>query len=212
MAVCELGTFFRARCQTTASRCAGDFRCHSANQGHCKRYRCAFSKSLSYETLEDMTDKLDIQCTKYEAILKFNSLKPFGVSFWCPVCFFHPMKGFIGEDLRLRIAGRLAMGLQALWRRNGLIGRCGFCGKRQNEKMGRKWRNHRKSPWTNSKFSWNWNEKKAFLVGSDQKDFPHGDKTGRLPVTCVVFFKLGQVHNESAISFVPPGAPHQIQS
>lgn len=57
MAVCELGTFFRARCQTTASRCAGDFRCHSANQGHCKRYRCAFSKSLSYETLEDMTDK-----------------------------------------------------------------------------------------------------------------------------------------------------------
>ena len=74
MAVCELGTFFRARCQTTASRCAGDFRCHSANQGHCKRYRCAFSKSLRYETLEDMTDKLDIQCTKYEAILKFNSL------------------------------------------------------------------------------------------------------------------------------------------
>lgn len=80
MAVCELGTFLRTRCQTTASRCAGDFRCHSANQGHCKRYRCAFSKSLSYETLEDMTDK-----RKRHSMHKISSNPEvqFTKTFWC---------------------------------------------------------------------------------------------------------------------------------
>ncbi len=68
MAVCEL--HFQSKMSTTASRCAGDFRCHSTNQGHRKRYRCAFSMSVSYETLDDMTDNLDIEQTKYQTILK----------------------------------------------------------------------------------------------------------------------------------------------